>query len=87
MFLPVFSAQVNAENPVATFEGQCFEKISFKYEKVSETAFNVHVNTADPRSHLCNEVILFANTEIRHFEVFFFHGTKKIRFEMNTPEA
>ena len=36
---------------------------------------------------MCNDTILFANTEIQHFEVFYFHGTHKLTFEMNTPEA
>jgi hypothetical protein len=31
--------------------------------------------------------VLFANTEIQHFEVFFFKGTHKLSFQMTTPEA
>ena len=31
--------------------------------------------------------MLFANTEIQHFEVFFFKGTHKLSFQMTTPEA
>ena len=87
MFLPVFSAQVSAANPKATYEGRCFEEITFEYESIDATSFAVNVTTAKPRSHLCKDVIMFANTEIQHFEVFFFHGTHKLTFQMNTPEA
>jgi hypothetical protein len=54
---------------------------------LSDTAFNVNVTTSDPRSKLCKDVILFANTEIQHFEVFYFHGTHRLTFQMNSPEA
>ena len=87
MFLPVFAAQVDAANPTGTYAGHCFEEITFEYEPIDETSFNVNVTTSKPKSHLCKDVILFANTEIQHFEVFFFHGTHKLTFQMNTPEA
>lgn len=87
MFLPVFAAQVDANTPTATYEGRCFEQITFEYEAIDETSFAVNVNTANPKNHLCKDVILFANTEIQHFEVFFFHGTHRLTFQMNTPEA
>jgi len=45
------------------------------------------VKTANPKSKLCKDVILFANTEIQHFEVFFFKGTHRLTFKTNTPEA
>ena len=70
-----------------TYEGRCFQEITFEYEKVSETAFNVNVTTANPRSKMCKDVILFANTEIQHFEIFYFHGKHRLTFQMNTPEA
>lgn len=87
MFLPVFAADVSEANPKATYKGRCFEEISFEYEKTSDTTFDIHVTTDKPRSHLCKDVILFANTEIQHFEIFFFKGNHKLSFEMNTPEA
>ena len=87
MLLPVFGAQINAENPKATYKGRCFEEITFKYEKTSESTFDVEVTTAKPKSTMCKDVILFANTEIQHFEVFFFSGTHKYTFQMNTPEV
>ena len=87
MLLPVFSAQVSAENPKATYEGRCFGEITFEYSKVDETTFEVLVTTANRKSELCNDVILFANTEIQHFEVFYFHGTHKLTFQMTSPEA
>jgi hypothetical protein len=87
MLLPAFAAQVDAKTPTATYEGRCFEEITFEYEAIDETSFAVNVTTAKPRSSLCKDVILFANTEIQHFEVFFFHGTHRLTFQMNTPEA
>jgi hypothetical protein len=47
----------------------------------------VLVTTAKPKQLLCNDVVLFANTEIQHFEVFFFKGSHKLSFQMTTPEA
>jgi len=64
MLLPVFAAQINAENPKATYKGRCFEEITFTYEKTSESTFVVDVTTAKPKSTMCKDVILFANTEI-----------------------
>ena len=87
MLLPVFAAEVSESNPKMTYEGRCFQEITFEYEKVSETAFNVNVTTANPRSKMCKDVILFANTEIQHFEIFYFHGKHRLTFQMNTPEA
>lgn len=80
MFIPVFSAEVSPSNPKATYEGRCFEEIAFEYEAVSDTSFNVLVTTAKPKKTVCNDVIMFANTEIQHFEVFYFRGTHKLTF-------
>ena len=86
-FLPVFAADVSEANPKATYEGKCFEEITFEYTKLSDTQFEVLVTTRKPKSLLCSDAILFANTEIAHPEVLFFHGKKKITFNMSTPEA
>ena len=87
MFLPVFAAEVSEANPTMTYAGQCFGEITFEYEKVSETEFDVHVTTKNKASTLCHDVIMFANTEIQHFEIFFMPGKHKLTFQMNTPEA
>lgn len=87
MVLPVFAAQVSPTSPKASYEGRCFEEITFEYEKVDESKFNVLVTTANPKKTVCNDTILFANTEIQHFEIFYFHGTHKLTFEMTSPEA
>ena len=80
MIFPAFSAQVSESNPKSTYEGKCFKEIDFEYESVNETTFNVIVTTKNPKHFLCNDTILFANTEIQHFEVFYFHGTHKLTF-------
>jgi len=87
MLLPVFAAQIDGKNPKATYQGRCFEEITFEYVKTSETSFDVNVTTANPKNSLCKDVIFFANTEIQHFEVFFFHGSHRLTFQMNSPEA
>lgn len=43
MFFPVFSADVSASNPKATYEGKCFEEITFTFDTVSYTSFDVIV--------------------------------------------
>lgn len=47
----------------------------------------MNVTTAKPKSHLCNDTIIFGNTEILHTEAFYFRGTHKLSFEMTTAEA
>jgi len=73
-FDPEFAADVSASNPKATYVGKCFEEITFEYSKTSDTTFDVLVTTDKPKHLMCNDTILFANTEIQHFEVFFFKG-------------
>ena len=86
-FLPVFAGDVSSSNPTATYEGTCFEEITFEFDQTSDTTFDVLVHTDKPKSHLCSDTILFANTEIQHFEVFYFRGKHKLSFEMNSPET
>ena len=80
-FLPVLAAEVSASNPKDTYSsGKCFEEITFEYAKTSDTTFDVIVTTDKPKSHICNDTILFGNTEIQHFEAFYFKGTHKLSF-------
>ena len=86
-FFPAFAADVSEANPTATYEGKCFEEITFEYKGISETQFEVTVHTSKPKSLLCSDVIFFANTEITHIATLFFRGTHKITFNMNSKEA
>ena len=86
-FFPVFAGDISPSTPSVTFAGKCFEEITFEFEQTSKTTFDIMVTTAKPKSHLCNDTVLFANTEIQHFEVFYFRGRHKLSFEMNNPEA
>ena len=74
MFLPVFSAQISATNPTATYESECFESIAFEYEEVSKTSFNVIVTASYPKEPVdgrsCSDGFLFANTGIQDFMTF-----------------
>jgi hypothetical protein len=78
----VFAADISEENPTATYEGKCFEEITFEYTGISETQFEVLVHTRKPKSMLCSDVLFFANTEIAHVEPLFWRGKHKITFNM-----
>ena len=86
-FFPVLAADVTEANPTETFEGKCFNQISVEFEKTSETTFDVLLTLKDKKSLVCSDTLLFANTEIMHFEYLEVPGTHKISFEMTTPEA
>jgi len=88
-FLPVYAGTFTEANPVGegTYVGTCFNKIDFRYETVDETSFNLYVTLDEPKSLLCHDYILFANTEIRHAEVFFHKGTHKLSFTGITDPA
>merc|ERR1712013_838812 len=81
-FLPVFAADISEANPKSTYEGKCFEEITFEYSKLSDTQFEVLVTTAKSKSLLCSDAILFANPEIVHPTILFFHGKHKFTFNM-----
>ena len=86
-FLPVFAAQLTEANPTATYEGTCFEEIDFKLEKTSDTTFDVHLDLKKPKSLLCSEKFMFANTETIHLEDDFRRGQHKVSLTMDTVEA
>ena len=86
-WLPVLAAEISEENSSVTYVGKCFDEVKFSFEKTSETAFDVTVETSKPKSLFCDEAILFGNTEITHFELFNFSGKHKLSFDMTTAEA
>ena len=63
-FLPAFGGVVNEATPSVTFEGDCFENITMTYEKTSDTTFDITLDRRNPKTHMCADSILFANTEI-----------------------
>ena len=85
--LPEFGGLVNSTNTKVTFEGKCFKEITMEFVKTSDTTFDINLTRDQAKSSLCSEVIMFANTEIDHFEIFFFKGTHTIHFEMPTKES
>ena len=86
-FLPVFAAQLTETSPSATYEGVCFQEIEFLLEMTSDTTFNVHMDLRMPKSYLCSEKFLIANTEIQHFANQFRKGHHTISLEMETEEG
>lgn len=86
-FLPDFDGYLSEESPKITVEGRCFEQIEMTFAFKSDTTFEVDVTRRQQKHLLCTEAILFANTEIQHFELFAFPGTSKFTFEMKTTEA
>ena len=86
-FLPVFAAQLTKANPSAAYEGVCFKEIEFLLEMTSDTTFDVHMDLRMPKSYLCSEKFLIANTEIQHFTNQFRKGHHTISLEMKTEEG
>lgn len=82
LFLPVFTGEITPENPTVTFEGICFSKISLTFNQTSDSSFDIIADLSGKRSMLCKDALLFANTEIRHFEIFFKGGQHKMSFNM-----
>ena len=54
-------------------------------EKLSDDKVQITVHTMKPRSLLCSDFFLFANTEMLHIEDFFFRGKHVLTF--NIPGA
>ena len=86
-FLPVFAAQLTEANPTSTYEGTCFEEINFSLVKTSETTFDVNIDLLKPKSLICNEKFLIANTEVQHFSEFMERGSHKVSLTMDTTDA
>jgi len=90
-FMPVLAGVVTESEPqVNNFKGQCFDSISWEYEKVSDTKVNVIITTENPKSQSCQEYIMYGNTEFIHMEVYFgvFAGTHTIGpFEFTGDDA
>ena len=84
--LPVFAAQLTEANPTATYEGACFQEIDFSLDKTSDTTFDVNMHLKKPRSLLCNEKFLIANTEIIHFADELTRGHHTVSLEMPTAD-
>ena len=83
MFAPAFTGQVADKIPKRTFEGNCFESITFdfNYIKDSYTAI-LDVVTSGKRNHSCSDFFLFANTEVYHVEDFRREGHHVIKFKV-----
>lgn len=86
-FLPVFAAKLTEANPTATYQGVCFEEIDFSLEKTSDTTFDVNMDLKKPKSLLCNEKFMFANTEIFHLADELTRGHHKASFKMDNADA
>lgn len=82
LFFPVFTGMVTPETPTITFEGVCYSQITLTFEQTSQTSFDIVADLQGKGSMLCKEAILFANTEMTHFEIFFRSGQHKMSFNM-----
>jgi len=87
MFLPAFTGQLKPGHTKVSFEGNCFEEITFEITKTSETEFDVTATTAKKRDLTCSDFFLFGNTEIMHVEDFLTEGTHKMSFKASGPAA
>lgn len=52
------------------------------FNQTSQTSFDILVDLQGKKSFSCKDAILFANTELTHFEIFFRSGLHKITFNM-----
>ena len=86
-FFPVFAGEVTKTNDFATFEGKCFNTIEFAFTQTSPTQFEVKTTTKDKKKFECDETILYANTEIQHFEVFALEREHTIVFDMSSTDT
>ena len=88
MFLPAFTGQIKPTAPKVSFEGNCFEEVSFemKYDAAHPSEFEVIATLEKPRNATCSDFFMLANTEIYHVEDFFTHGTHTLKFKA-TGEA
>mmetsp|Transcript_3006 Transcript_3006/g.3921 ORF Transcript_3006/g.3921 Transcript_3006/m.3921 type:complete len:407 (+) Transcript_3006:260-1480(+) len=85
--LPVLVAQPTEADSVQSFQGVCYENIDVTFTKISETSFELLLDLQNKKDLLCKDAILFGNSNLRHFEVFFRAGQHKITFNMDTSEA
>ena len=85
--MPVLAANLTEDNPVAAYHGKCFESIEFELFKTSDSTFDVKMHARGPKSLTCSDMLLFANTELMHFEPLLWRGPHKLSFEMTSPEA
>ena len=86
-FFPVLSAALTMDNATGSYEGSCFQQIDFSLSKTSDTTFDVDVTHKGKKKMLCEETMLFANTEMQHFETFMFPGTTKLSFTLKDQDA
>jgi len=82
LFMPVYADYVSQSKQNASWEGLCYHSIEMSYEQISESSFEVIFDLHEKRSAECKEAIYLANTEINHFELFFFAGRHKLTFNM-----
>jgi len=89
MFLPAYTGAIKPSNPKITFEGNCFETITFEmdYDPSTPDVFHVTATTEKPRSAKCSDFFLFGNTEIIHTEEFLTRGTHKLTFKAEGKDA
>ena len=89
MFLPAFTGNLKPSSPKVTFEGNCFQEITFEmtYDKATPDTFDITATLAKPRSLTCTDFFMFANTEIQHVEDFSTHGAHKMTFKATGADA
>lgn len=89
MFAPAFTGQVTPKNPKVTFEGNCFEQISFEmvYNQATPDTFQIVADVRKPRTETCSDVFLFGNTEVHHLEEFFIRGQHTMTFKASGADA
>ena len=83
-FLPAYGGTVNDDTTSVTFEGKCFQEITMTYDRTSDSSYDLTVKRSKPKSMTCTEVVLFANPDVTHTDVYFTRGTHKMTFNLST---
>jgi hypothetical protein len=62
-FAPAWTGDIKPTAPKISFEGNCFEQITFEmnYDPSTPDVFHVTATTEKPRSLKCSDWFLFAN--------------------------
>ena len=84
-FFPMYVGNISRKNQVLNFTGRCFD-FNIKYDNETESSFDLVVTTSNKQGPLCKDYIFFANTELRHIDLYATHGEHRITFQV-PPEA
>lgn len=78
-FFPVYNGFINGSNPSVQFSGKCWD-FDIQYQFIDNYNFNLLVTTSNKGVGCLGDTLFFGNTEINHFESFYFEGPHTLAF-------